>query len=81
MNAVVTKGKKQGSYRGRVAIRASRSFTIKSHQWLIQGISYLYCTVVQRGDGYEYTKIAFNESDSGAIPPMPKGRGFSHNTR
>lgn len=55
VKADVTKGKKIGTYIGRVAVRASGSFNIQTAQSLIQGISYRYCTLIQRGDGYGYS--------------------------
>ena len=55
VKAVVTQGKKIGTYVGRVAVRASGSFNIQTAQSLIQGISYRYCTLIQRGDGYGYS--------------------------
>jgi hypothetical protein len=58
IKAVVTTGKKQGSYSGRVAIRASGGFNIQTPQGVIQGISYRHCKVVQRGDGYGYSLVA-----------------------
>ena len=56
VRAVVPKGKKTGSYVGRVAIRTSGSFNIKTEMGTIQGISWKYCSLLQRGDGYTYTK-------------------------
>ncbi len=55
VKAVVTQGKKIGTYVGRVAVRASGSFNIQTAQSLIQGISHRYCTLIQRGDGYGYS--------------------------
>ena len=55
VRAVVSLGKKQGTYQGRVAVRASGSFNIQTPVGLIQGISYRYCTLIQRVDGYSYT--------------------------
>jgi 5-methylcytosine-specific restriction endonuclease McrA len=52
--AVVTRGKKAGTYAGRVAIRASGSFNITTKQGTIQGISYHFCRVIHRCDGYHY---------------------------
>jgi hypothetical protein len=48
VKAIVTTGKKVGSYLGRVAIRASGSFNIKTTSGLIQGISHRFCALVQR---------------------------------
>jgi hypothetical protein len=54
IRAVVTAGKKVGTYIGRVVIRASGSFNIQTNQGIIQGISHRYCSLIQRGDGYGY---------------------------
>jgi len=60
VKAIVTAGKKAGTYFGRVAIRAKGYFNINTGDSLIQGIHYRFCTLVQRADGYGYswTKIA-----------------------
>ncbi|RKZ43395.1 MAG: HNH endonuclease [Candidatus Parabeggiatoa sp. nov. 3] len=55
VKAVVTKGKKIGTYFGRVAVRASGSFDIGSGEERVGSISYKYCCLLQRSDGYEYT--------------------------
>ena len=52
--ASVTKGKKQGTYTGRVAVRASGSFNITTPKGVVQGISYKHCIRLQRADGYQY---------------------------
>ncbi len=52
--AVVTRGKKAGTYVGRVAIRSTGSFNITTKQGTIQGIGYRFCSVIQRCDGYHY---------------------------
>ena len=54
VKAVVSTGKKAGVYIGRVAIRASGSFNIKTESGTIQGISYRYCRLLQHADGYNY---------------------------
>jgi len=54
VKAEVTKGKKIGSYFGKVAIRASGSFNITTKTGVIQGVSHQYCKLVQRADGYGY---------------------------
>ena len=58
VKAIVLKGKKIGTYMGRVAVRASGSFNIQTGNGLVQGVSHRYCTVVQRGDGYGYSQVA-----------------------
>ena len=54
VKAVVTKGKKIGTYVGRVATRATGSFNISTYNGLVQGISYKYCKAIHRKDGYAY---------------------------
>jgi len=54
VNAMVKKGKKQGGYSGRVAIRATGRFNIQTTEGVIQGISHKHCKLLQRGDGYGY---------------------------
>ena len=59
IKAVVTKGKKIGSYLGKVAIRSSGSFNIKTVAETVQGINYKYCQQVHRKDGYVYGFTAY----------------------
>lgn len=54
VKAVVTQGKKIGTYIGRIAVRSSGSFNITVKGGIIQGISYKYCTIIHRKDGYLY---------------------------
>lgn len=67
VKAIVTKGKKIGTYVGRVAVRASGSFNIQTLQSVVQGIHHRFCTLVQRADGYGYswTKIASTQGEAG----------------
>jgi len=56
VKAIVTSGKKVGTYVGRVAVRATGSFnvTTKAHG-TIEGISYRACTMLHSTDGYSYS--------------------------
>ncbi|MFM6214785.1 RNA-guided endonuclease IscB [Planktothrix sp.] len=54
VKAVVTKGKKIGTYIGRIAVRSSGSFNITLKETIVQGISYKYCTTIHKKDGYLY---------------------------
>jgi 5-methylcytosine-specific restriction endonuclease McrA len=54
VKAIVTKGKKIGTYLGRVAVRSTGSFNISDKTGLIQGISYKFCKLIHRKDGYGY---------------------------
>jgi len=57
VKAVVTKGKKLGTYLGKVAVRSSGYFNITTKLGTIQGINHKYCKRVQKGDGYAYATI------------------------
>ena len=65
--AVVTRGKKAGTYVGRVVIRASGSFSINAASGLVSGIHHRFFSLIQRADGYGYslTKIASTQGDAG----------------
>jgi 5-methylcytosine-specific restriction endonuclease McrA len=54
VKAVVTNGKKMGTYVGRIAIRSTGSFNLSTAAGLAQGISYKYCSILQKKDGYSY---------------------------
>lgn len=54
VKAIVTSGKKIGTYTGRVAVRSSGSFNVSSAQGLIQGINHKYCFSIHQKDGYNY---------------------------
>lgn len=69
VKADVTKGKKTGSYTGRVAVRATGNFNIQTSDGLIQGIAHRYCKVVQRGNGYGYQQVA--KTEVSGTPPKP----------
>jgi 5-methylcytosine-specific restriction endonuclease McrA len=58
VKAIVTSGKKIGTYRGRVAIRASGKFNIKTKDETVQGIHYTACTPQHRSDGYAYSNVS-----------------------
>jgi 5-methylcytosine-specific restriction endonuclease McrA len=65
VRATVTAGKKMGTYVGRVAVRASGSFNIQMGKEVVQGVSYRYCTMVQRADGYGYSFNMDNDISAG----------------
>ena len=54
IKAVVTQGKKRGTYVGRVAIRSSGSFNVTTEQGTVQGIGHRSCHLIQHTDGYAY---------------------------
>ena len=55
VKAVVTKGKKIGTYVGRIAVRSTGSFNILTKGGLVQGISHKYCSSIHQKDGYAYS--------------------------
>lgn len=54
VKAIVTKGKKIGTYSGKVAVRSSGYFNIQTGSKIIQGISWKYCKMLQRANGYRF---------------------------
>jgi len=61
VKAVVTKGKKIGTYLGKVAVRVSGNFNISNSIATIQGINYRYCKTIQKGDGYAYAMATIKQ--------------------
>jgi 5-methylcytosine-specific restriction endonuclease McrA len=55
VKAIVTSGKKIGTYIGRVAVRSSGSFNLSTKSGLVQGILHKYCQIVHAKDGYNYS--------------------------
>lgn len=53
--AVVPTGKKTGTHTGRIAVRATGRFNIKTAHGVIQGIAHKHFRLLQRADGYAYT--------------------------
>ncbi len=54
VHARVEQGKKKGHYVGRVAVRSTGSFNIKTAENTIQGIRAKDCRILHRFDGYMY---------------------------
>ena len=54
VRATVTTGTKQGSYVGRVLVRASGWFDIRTKGGRVEGINHRCCRPVHRSDGYTY---------------------------
>ena len=55
VRAVVTRGTKQGTYLGKVAVRTSGRFNITTNHGIVQGIPYHCCRLIARSDGYSYS--------------------------
>ncbi len=70
VKAIVRSGKKIGCYVGRVAVRSSGSFNVKTAAGNIQGISHRYCRVLQKADGYRINRAgARSQNSSPSKPP------------
>ncbi|AJF08180.1 hypothetical protein [Geoalkalibacter subterraneus] len=54
VKAVVVAGRKAGTYVGRVAVRATGSFNIKTEVATLQGIGWRHCRLLHKADGYSY---------------------------
>jgi hypothetical protein len=54
VRATVTTGTKRGVYVGRVLVRASGFFDIRTKGGRVEGISHRFCRPVHRSDGYTY---------------------------
>ncbi len=54
VRARVPKGKYAGIHVGRVLVRATGSFDIRTAHGRVQGISYRHCQPIHRNDGYSY---------------------------
>jgi hypothetical protein len=54
VKAIVKKGKKIGTYIGRVICRATGSFDIATKSVRVSGISHKYCLSIHKKDGYSY---------------------------
>ena len=66
VRAIVAKGTKTGSYRGRVAVRASGFFNITTARETVEGIHARWCHLLQQRDGYRY-----QQQKEAAFPPAP----------
>jgi hypothetical protein len=65
VKAVVPTGKNAGSHTGRVAVRTQGSFRVGN----TDGISWKYCQLVHRLDGYAYSFKERTKGAKGAIRP------------
>lgn len=56
VRAAVPFGKKAGVHVGRVAVRAAGYFDVSTAVGRVQSISYRYCTILQRSDGWGWSR-------------------------
>lgn len=70
VKAIVTKGKKKGTYYGSIACRSTGSFNINLLKGRVQGISYKDCKIIQKSDGYKYITESRIINDSSTTPSL-----------
>lgn len=68
--ANVPSGKKAGRHTGRVAVRATGSFNVRTGTALVQGVSYRHCRLAQRADGYGYSLQPSITKDALPLDPL-----------
>ena len=56
VKAIVPSGLPLGTHVGKVAIKACGRFTITTSRRAVPDVSYRYCSIVHRRDGYSYQK-------------------------
>jgi hypothetical protein len=67
VQATIPKGKNAGVWRGKVAIRSRGSNTVQAGNKKIDGTSYKNLKLLQRGDGYSYSrKLTIEEGERGS---------------
>ena len=70
VRTVVAKGKKIGTHLGRVAVRSSGSFNIRTGSGVVQGLSHKLCRLLQRADGYGYSWATTDRKESAFLPAV-----------
>ncbi|MFI6888622.1 RNA-guided endonuclease IscB [Streptosporangium canum] len=75
VRASVPSGKNAGVHTGRVAVRTSGSFNVRTRHALVQGIHHRHVRLLQRADGYGYTTHPETRHRS-AFPSPPEGGGL-----
>ncbi|MDP9846163.1 RNA-guided endonuclease IscB [Streptosporangium lutulentum] len=75
VRAIVPSGKKAGVHTGRVAIRSTGSFNIRTRNGLVQGIHHRHVGLLQRADGYGYATHP-ETRHCAAFPPGSEEPGF-----
>ncbi len=82
VRAVVPKGKYAGTHVGRVAVRSSGRFDIKTKGDTVQGIGHRHCVLLQRADGwgYEHREEVGPTARVGLSLPTAEAGGFSSHT-
>ena len=63
-----------------MAVRATGSFNIQTGDGVVQGISHRHCRVIQRGDGYGYSRLSTQGKNNFPLTshnlPAPEGQSW-----
>jgi hypothetical protein len=72
VRAILATGVHAGTWTGRVAIRAAGSFNVQTATGVRQGISWKFCRIIQRSDGYGYS-TTLNKKGAASSPCLKAG--------
>lgn len=61
VKAIITKGKKVGTYVGRLSCRTRGSFDIVTSKGKVSGINHKHCHLLQQADGYQYNHASSSD--------------------
>ncbi len=70
VKAIVPKGKRIGTYSGRVAVRSSGNFCIDTSFGKVDGISFRFCKNLQHADGYQYSQQSQQQEERHFLPRL-----------
>jgi hypothetical protein len=73
--------KTAGTHVGRVKIRATGSFDIRTPHRNVAGVGYQYCQPIHQNDGYSYTRGERSTANSPHLPTSLKGGPVSSRSR
>lgn len=57
VRAVIPRGKYAGTHVGRVAVRSSGTFALKTPVGLVPAVRYKHCTLIQRNNGWRFVTV------------------------
>jgi hypothetical protein len=70
VKAIVPSGKKKGTHTGRVAVRKTGNFNIKTKTETVQGISWKHCKLLSHQNGYAMSMALWNSVLQEAAIPL-----------
>lgn len=70
VRAIVSEGKNTGTHTGRVAVRVRGFFNIRRGKILVKDVSYRFCFLIQRADGYGYSINPIQRKETAHSAPV-----------